>query len=649
MSSTSIKPKLSFRNDINGLRAWAVIAVLLFHFKVPGFQAGFIGVDIFFVISGFLMTGIVARGLEQQTFSLWQFYMARLRRIVPAVVMLISTLLILGWFWLPASDYHNLSSETVYSLGFLSNIYYWRSAGYFDTAAHEKWLLHTWSLGVEMQFYILFPLFALIVWKIKPSIKVFFYGLITICLASLALSIAMSSAKPEAAFYLIPTRGWELTAGGLVYLLGKKQLTTNLRRALYFIGLALWLVGSVIIDSLLPWPSGWALFPVLGTACIILAAQKNTLLMGNPIAQWLGNISYSVYLWHWPLVVALYFAGLQDSWIWIIGFFTLSLVLGELSYRLIEVPTRKKLIQLEFSKQFVSFITTIVVVSIFFLSAKLFVLEGGEEADEIAIQEQPEKLCAGRDHRSNIPVDCNFNDLRTGLISIGDSHNAAVFSTLGQVAEKHQINTLSWSKNACPLLKDAEFQYRAPGCLSFNEQIFEKLFEYPNIPVILISRLTRALIGGNEDSEKLQGRPHIYFSQQNPDGYSESYREEFKQSLIKTVCFLKNSHSVYMIRPIPEMGVHVPNALARRPVLGLDGEDVKITLKEYHERHSFVWDAQDEAAKRCGAIILDPLPYLCDDIFCYGSIDGRSLYLDDDHLNEYGSERLIPMFEQIFK
>ena len=157
LSTPKPSGKVPYRQDINGMRAWAVIVVLLFHFKIPGISAGFVGVDVFFVISGFLMTAIIVKGLEGNNFSIWQFYLARIRRIMPALMVLIGVLLVLGWFWLPTPAYQALGSESASALGFLSNIHFFRSAGYFDAATQEKWLLHTWSLGIEFQFYILFP------------------------------------------------------------------------------------------------------------------------------------------------------------------------------------------------------------------------------------------------------------------------------------------------------------------------------------------------------------------------------------------------------------------------------------------------------------------------------------------------------------
>ncbi|HKM27368.1 MAG TPA: acyltransferase, partial [Thiopseudomonas sp.] len=257
------KTPVTYRQDIHGLRAWAVIAVLLFHFKIPGASAGFIGVDIFFVISGFLMTAIVVKGLENNNFSLWQFYLARIRRIVPALMALLVVLLVLGWFWLPTPDYQSLGAQSAYSLGFLSNIHFWRSAGYFDTAAQEKWLLHTWSLGIEFQFYVLFPLFVMLLWKIRPQLKTIVWGLGLACFASLALSIVASGWKPTAAFYLLPTRGWELVAGGLAFVIGREVPSLQrYSKPMFWLGFALWVVAAFLIDTSFSWPSGWALLPV---------------------------------------------------------------------------------------------------------------------------------------------------------------------------------------------------------------------------------------------------------------------------------------------------------------------------------------------------------------------------------------------------
>lgn len=161
--------KSGFLKEINGLRAWAVTLVVLYHFGVPGFSGGFVGVDIFFVISGFLMTKIIGRGLEASNFSIWTFYLARAKRIIPALLILCVVLLALGWFVLPPQDYRSLGTHILTSALFVSNIQYWREAGYFDAASHDKWLLHTWSLSVEWQFYLLLPLLLWCIWRLWPG------------------------------------------------------------------------------------------------------------------------------------------------------------------------------------------------------------------------------------------------------------------------------------------------------------------------------------------------------------------------------------------------------------------------------------------------------------------------------------------------
>lgn len=650
---------MGFRGDINGLRALAVAVVLLFHFKVPGFSAGFIGVDIFFVISGFLMTGIILRSLESGRFSLFQFYMARARRIIPALMLLLVSLLAFGWFWLPTLDYQTLGSESAYSLAFLSNIYYWRTAGYFDSAAHEKWLLHAWSLGVEMQFYFLYPIFATLVWKIKPGVNSLYWSLVGVFFVSFILSVVVSDLMPVAAFYLLPTRGWELAAGGLVYFWTRTlhPLIHKKYSALFYAaGLSLLLASIALINSGISWPSGWALFPVLGTVFIILARRDCSRLLGNGLVQWVGGISYSLYLWHWPVVVVLYFAGLQGRWEWVCVGLMLSLLLGWLSCKYIEDPSRKVLSVLTMHKQFIIFACMVALIGFFSIKIQSLDIVIGRlpENIEAIVSERNNRYsrsseCIGISDVSNTPVDCYYSDLELGVISVGDSHNYSVFSALGKAAELYGYNALHWAKSSCPLLKGAEY-VDGKGCLQFNEQVLERLSggEFQGVPVILMSRLTGSLLGANEI--EVSGLPGVYFSKVPNVGFDKGFQEEFKESLITTVCELADQREVYMVRPLPEMRVNVPNVLARNFLLGNRGfgGEIKITRDEYDKRHKEIFKIQDEAAAICGVKILDPTLYLCDSDFCYGSRNAFPLYFDDDHLSEFGNKLLIPMFEEVF-
>ncbi len=326
--------KKSFRHNINGLIAWAVTAVILYHFGIPGFGGWFAGVDIFFVISGFLMTRIIVDGLDgsRNPFSLVSFYLARARRIIPALLILCATLLTVGYFTLPAVDYRLLGSHIVASLGFFSNMKYLLEAGYFDTSSHDKWLLHTWSLSAEWQFYMVLPIALMVMWKIKPGRKAATLLLLIAFIASLASSIILTPAKPSFAFYMLPTRAWEMLAGGLVSLLANKLLLAPLhKKIIETLGFAL-IIGSItLLNTNDTWPGWHALIPVMGAVLVLIPAREGSLWTGNRIAQWLGSCSYSLYLWHWPIVVTLVYFARQDSVNAIAIGFILTLILGQLS------------------------------------------------------------------------------------------------------------------------------------------------------------------------------------------------------------------------------------------------------------------------------------------------------------------------------
>lgn len=649
----SFKSPISYREDINGLRAWAVVAVLLFHFQIPGFTAGFMGVDLFFVISGYLMTAIVIKGLEGQKFSLLQFYLARVRRIVPALMVLLAVLLVLGWFWLPTPDYKTLGAQSAYSLSFLSNIHFWRATGYFDSAAHEKWLLHTWTLGVEFQFYILYPVFLLVLWKIKASVRMLFVGIALAFVASLLLSLVFSGWKPAASFYLLPTRGWEFLAGGLSLLI-LREFPDVRRFGRFFLwaGLGFWLVALVVLDSSFAWPSGWALLPVLSASLVILAQQESSILTVNPVMQWLGNRSYSLYLWHWPIVVALYFAGVQQESGWILGGIALSLILADLSYRLVETPTRIQLTRLALPKQIAGFALAGLVIGVSAVAVRLFEFDGRlPKAYQLAAAEktnwEPRSRNECKPKEDNTSPACIYGNGDPGVIMIGDSHAMSTITALARAAEKYEKSAIYLGRSGGRPVYGLQIK-DDPTLFLFHEWLLKnKLPEYKasNIPIVHVTRLTGQLMGPNESHN---AKPSAYFDSLPKTFNDPVFNQQFKEAFIQTACDIAARNPFYITRPIPEIGIHVPDTLSRNILLRRDSSDIKITLDEYHERHAFTWAMQDEAAAKCGVKILDPLPYLCDEQYCYGSRDGRPLYYDDDHLSEYGNKFLVPMFEQVF-
>lgn len=343
----SVRQPLGFRTDINGLRAWAVSLVMLFHFNVPGFKGGFVGVDVFFVISGYLMTAIVLTGLNAQagsSFSLVGFYRSRAARIVPALLFFCLVLLLAGWFVLLPGQLVPLVEHVTSALWFYSNVLFWQQAGYFSPSAHENWLLHTWSLSVEWQFYLIYPLILLMWWvaglrKHLGSLLWVLFG------TSLLCSMWTTPRMPEAAFYLLPARAWEMLAGALVYVYTTRvHLKPGWAGKLELLGFCAIVLAAIAFDGEDGWPGYRGLLPVAGTILVLLS-NRSGVLTGTAVAQWVGLRSYSIYLWHWPFVVGLTLYGYSESLLWLAVSFVLSFVLGDLSYRFVERGPRRWLVK----------------------------------------------------------------------------------------------------------------------------------------------------------------------------------------------------------------------------------------------------------------------------------------------------------------
>lgn len=323
---------MKFRKDINGLRAFAVIGVLLFHFNAAWMPGGFAGVDVFFVISGFLMTGIIFRGIEQEKFSILNFYVARANRIIPALALLCLVLLVFGWFYLTPLEYKALGKHAASSVGFLSNFIYWREAGYFDAASHEKWLLHTWTLSVEWQFYIIYPLILVAMRKFL-SIKTMKLAILVATVLAFIFCVYSTYKWPNASYFLLSARAWEMLIGSVAYLY-PFTLEEKKKKFVEVIGLALVIGSYFLISAENAWPGYLALFPVVGSFLIIQAQRNDSIITGNIVFQKIGTWSYSIYLWHWPLVVIIYTFALPEYYIYL-GM-ALSILLGFLSYKYVE-------------------------------------------------------------------------------------------------------------------------------------------------------------------------------------------------------------------------------------------------------------------------------------------------------------------------
>lgn len=343
---TPEKPHLThpkYRPDIDGLRAVAVLSVVAFHAFPYWLQGGFIGVDVFFVISGYLISTIIFASLERDSFSFTDFYVRRVNRIFPALLVVLVASYTFGWFALLADEYMQLGKHIAGGAGFVSNLVFWNESGYFDNTAQTKPLLHLWSLGVEEQFYIVWPLLLAFVWKRKWS---FIAITATVAVISFSYNIYAVSTHPAAAFYLPTSRFWELMIGGLLaYLvLHKPRLIGQHQTLQSLLGVLLLVLGLVLLDKGKAFPGWWGLLPTLGAFFIISAGPKawfNKHVLSHKLLVWVGLISYPLYLWHWPLLsFARIIGGVLPSRELRIAAVAMAILLAWLTYRLIEKPVR---------------------------------------------------------------------------------------------------------------------------------------------------------------------------------------------------------------------------------------------------------------------------------------------------------------------
>lgn len=636
-----------FRPDINGLRAWAVVAVVLYHFGVAPFGGGFIGVDVFFVISGFLMAGIVERGISAGNFSFSRFYMARAARIWPALIFLCLVVMGMGWFLLVDAEYSRLGKHVRDSLLFSSNMRYADEAGYFDTASHGKWLLHTWSLSVEWQFYLIFPV---IYWLVRRfmGVRALPWVIAGGIGASLFVSEWMLSNDQETlAFFSLQSRAWEMLAGSLVFMLAQRsQLSPETARIAHYLGFLLIALAIFQADAFGRWPGMSALLPVVGAALIILSGWSGPLVSGR-IWQWLGDKSYSIYLWHWPVMVLLNFYEKAGDFSWVGSGILLSLVLGGLSHRLIEQPARFRFNAL---KPAVALPALFVIVGLTaglaqYVRKNSFSDRLPEAAQAYARQAMDYDPGMMDCLRSEEPCIYGGPDIR--LVVIGDSHAGALASALASTLSGNE-GMLLHAHSAC-LINFGATRPNGKGkeCTRLHEWIREDLAnQYPGIPVVLINRTTVYAFGGVEgESGEEPGRPMFHFGKVSlrPD---DEYQRIFRSRYIETLCHVAQSNPLYVVQPVPEMGFNVPEALSRDAILGRERE-LFMPLEHYQKRHASIRSWQAEAAERCGIQLLDPVPYLCKEGRCEAVKDRRALYYDDDHMSEFGSRLLVPMFRQI--
>jgi peptidoglycan/LPS O-acetylase OafA/YrhL len=454
----------NYRPEIDGLRAIAVVPVVLYHAHL-GSPGGFVGVDVFFVISGYLITSLLAKDLENGRLDLLGFWERRIRRIFPALVVVTVATLVAGWFLLLPTDYGELAQSVFFQTLLCSNFFFWTHTNYFDGAADLKPLLHTWSLSVEEQFYLLYPFALILLTKVRRQLA--FIAVAVILCLGLDLSIYGVTHHPRAAFYLLPFRAWELGLGAILVAVRHRTLGVWFNEALSTIGLASILYAVFSYDSSVSVPGIAALPPCIGTACFIYSNSARLTVTGKILScrpfVFIGLISYSLYLWHWPvLVFANYWALEPLSSSVRIFLVAISLVLAAASWRLVETPLRRG----SPSRKRVLLVASVTVFALLLLSFSIQKLDG-------VSSRLPHETLRYADARFDFnPVfhsELTLQDAEAGrfllfgskrledplnLFVWGDSHAMAVLPALDDLSKQHSIRACAATHSETPPLLD---------------------------------------------------------------------------------------------------------------------------------------------------------------------------------------------------
>lgn len=481
---------MQFRTDISFLRAISVLMVMFFHFQIPIFKGGFIGVDIFFVISGFLMTQITLNAFDNKKFSLKEFYLKRVKRIIPALQFVLYFVLLVSIIFFLSTDI-KLNSKYVFLANFFaSNIYFWQYLNYFSSK--DNILLHTWSLGVEWQFYIIYPLILLILKRFyHTKEKIFWIIMSLLTLLSFVLMISVYKTENNFSFYMLPTRYWELSIGGLAYgFMRFFRVGDFSKKIIFLISITLILISVFLISENNIWPSYLTTIPVLATTLILLCNVKSNL-FDNKIINFLGNISYSLYLWHWPWFILFKYFGFLDTE-HIVLLILLSFIFSIVSYYYIEKNRF-------FSSGKVIFISTIllaIISSLLFINPILLKkisiyqnenFEIGNYTSEYNNKYKDNQFnpcgCYETFERYNKIKCLQLSNSKPNVLLIGDSH-AAQFSS--ELRKAKNINLLEVSTGyVLPILKQNGKQgHKELIEYVFNEYIPENK---SNISLIVIS------------------------------------------------------------------------------------------------------------------------------------------------------------------
>lgn len=625
ISEQLIHPK--YRRDIDGLRAIAVLAVVGFHAAPGRITGGFIGVDIFFVISGYLITTIIINNLDKESFSFVEFYRRRIRRIFPALLVVLVTSHVFGSFLLTAEEYESLGKHIAGGAGFYSNFLLWMESGYFDSASDMKPMLHLWSLSIEEQFYIVWPL---LLWFIFTNKIGYLVTMIVIVLLSFSLNVYTARDDTVFAFYSPLARSWELLSGAvLAYIfLRKTNYSLNqhdmLINTISFVGAAFIVTGLFLIDENSAFPGWWAVLPVLGTVLMILAGSQawiNSVILSNRFFVWFGLISYPLYLTHWPL---LSFLRIMESGeieqVNRVYAVLISIGLSWMIYNFIEKPirfgaySRFKITVLVATMVIVGFYGFYIYVQTGFvprIGSQPYVVNNGDIGQRKFFEYMDERfhLCTPIDIQNETGYWEEYKrcyqsqeDEHIQVAIIGDSHAEHLFIGLSEALTG--FNVVYFAKGGLPFLSNTNY-----------EGIFHHLLGDKDIKVVMVAAHWSRDLRGIE---------------------REQLEAEFNR-LIESL--IDANKKVYIVDDIPQFKFK-PSKCKYAGRLGRENkcrQDIEITKKERMDYYSIFSTVTE---KYPDINIIDTTGFFCDSNYCSMSRDGILFYRDDHHLNINGSQGL---------
>ena len=642
---------LAYRPDIDGLRAIAVLAVVFYHYGIGSFHGGFIGVDVFFVISGYLITGIIQKEIARGSFTFAGFYERRIRRIFPALFSVMAvTLAAGGWLLLP-SDLVHLGNSTVATLLFVSNVLFWRQSGYFDTSSEYNPLLHTWSLAVEEQFYIGLPILLVLLNRfakgwLKPA-------LIASAILSFITCVVVQPIRPSATFFLSPFRAWELLLGGLLVVgVFPPIVHRGVREVVSLLALGA-LIGSLLwIRAGVDFPGWRAAIPVVATAILLhLGAQGmslvNRLLSLRPLV-FIGLISYSLYLWHWPLIVFVRYRNgmepLAPSMSWILS--GVAILLAAASYRWVETPLRRRGAKDPDSVRHKVFVSAGIGCAMLAMVAVAIHLNQGWQSrfspevigyDNARSPTIPYLSCSGVSPKGPTTNECVVGDksAQRRILLWGDSYSLAWAPAFNQLGLRYGFAVeLAWLGQCIPLL-DISVSVSSP-CKDFNRKVARRIADGGLDAVVLVASWVPyidsasgiVLENGLVPNRSIPNNARVF-----ADGLGSTI-DLLEQHNVRTI----------IVGPTPGSPGDLPFKVAAAVQFGLKkpiGNAVVGSIVYNNMYWSEVSKYRDDPRVQ----LVDPLPWFQqDDEYRYADASGRLLYRDGGHLSLDGAEFVAERF-----